>query len=187
MLTAATTTEWQMKYQIKPRINESPVLMDRHEVEAAAANGSLAASSLMREARQDFWYSVGEWIGSTPTPSFRYRCGKCKHWMVARKIDVGLPCRCDACLNEAIVPDTQVAQQRVANADLPKIAQQWMLGGGAVAALGLLTSFLSFRAAGDRGGGVYYLFYGLILVGGLSFLKGFSLKRSFDRSRKGRP
>lgn len=125
----------------------------------------LAGTALVREERQNFWYSVNELAGVVPTPAFRFVCAQCKAMVSARKIDIGLTIQCSRCKGKMEVPDVKARQQAMADKHVLKQANQ-KLGYGAVLFLGGIgttaTSCISAMNQRDSG---YVVFWGLIVVG----------------------
>src|SRR5262245_20802121 len=100
-----------MAYFVKP-VNGAEQRMELGHIREALKNGLIADNWLVRDERQDFWYSIGKLMGTTASQAVTLFCPRCQTPIPARKIDIGLPAACTKCGMEVIVPDPLAVEQR---------------------------------------------------------------------------
>lgn len=158
-----------MGYLVKASPNADSRAYALEGIKDDVAAGLLQASSLVREEKQVFWYSVGELTGESPTLSFRFPCEHCRSWILARKIDARLQTLCEKCGQMSTVPDTENRQLDVLKPDIPREAKLLMTYGVLVATGGIITTVASYFT-----GRTNIAFFFLIIVGLGAFHRGWS-------------
>lgn len=170
-----------MGYLVKASFNTEPRSYALEGIKTDVQAKILVPTALVRHEKQDFWYSVSELIGESPTPSFRYLCEHCKSWIVGRKIDVGLQIKCGKCGQMSDIPDIEARQRAVQNHDAPKQAKSLMIAGVVVASFGILSTVARYFSAMQPGGRAYAIFSGLIILGLGTFHQGWSRSAQIRR------
>lgn len=94
-----------MGYLVKASFNAEPRAYSLESIKDDVAAKALTAGALVRHEKQDFWYSVGELIGESPTADFPFTCPHCQAKTEAREIDVGLEVPCQKCGSMVLAPD----------------------------------------------------------------------------------
>lgn len=158
-----------MGYLVKASYNAEPRSYALAGIQTDVKAGLLPLTAMVREEKQDFWYSVGELIGEKPSAMFKFVCDHCKAMIAARKVDVGLSIQCGSCSALLIVPDIEARKLAIQDHDMLKSARGMMIGGGLTALMGIICSVFTYLAASEFGAGHFLVFTGLI-GGGLGLL-----------------
>ncbi len=94
-----------MGYLVKASFNAEPRSYALDGIRTDVKAGLLPLTAMVREEKQDFWYSVGELIGERPVKNIDVRCGRCGHANAVREIELELNTQCLTCGAEFIVAD----------------------------------------------------------------------------------
>ncbi|MEI7776396.1 MAG: hypothetical protein WCK17_16655 [Verrucomicrobiota bacterium] len=155
-----------MAFLVKPVFGEAQ-RMEMAHIQEALKNGIIAENWLVRDERQDFWYSVGKLVGKVTSQPVTLFCPHCQTPTKARRIDIGLPVACSKCAHEVIVPDPDVAEERQRDEiRFDEVRQKAIFGGVALAVGVLVTLFTYFYS--DRNG-FWILWWGPLAIGGGTF------------------
>jgi hypothetical protein len=158
-----------MGYLVKASFNAEPRSYALDGIRTDVKASLLSLTAMVREEKQDFWYSVGELIGEKPTAMFKFVCDQCKTMISARKIDVGLSMKCGSCSTALLVPDIEARKLAIQDHDMLKSARGMMVAGSLTALVGIICSVFTYLAANEFGAGHFLVFTGLI-GGGLGVL-----------------
>ena len=167
-----------MSFLVKKAFGEARK-MERVEIIEAFKNGVIAENWLVRDERQDFWYSVGKLVGKMPSQPVAFVCQTCRKTLTARRIDIGLPVVCANCGSQVTVTDPLAIERRQRDVlILTSLKKRAVISGLALLA-GLLVTGLSFVYHKEDGGWV--LWWGPLVFGSGTFVVCFpqylSLKR----------
>lgn len=94
-----------MAYLVKESFTAAPKQCMLEGIRSEHTDKLLAGTAMIREERQDFWYSVAELVGETPAREFQFACPNCRAITEAREIDVGLQVPCQKCQALILAPD----------------------------------------------------------------------------------
>lgn len=151
-----------MAYFVKP-VNGEEKKMELAEIHEALKGGALTEQWLVRDERQDFWYSVGKLVGKVSSNPIEQLCPKCQARIAARRIDIGLPASCPKCETQVVIIDPDAVQRRLRDrAILASLKQRAILGASALA-LGLVISVGSFVFA--KPGEIWFFWWGPFAFG----------------------
>jgi DNA-directed RNA polymerase subunit RPC12/RpoP len=161
--------------------------MERVEVFEAFKNGIIPENWLVRDERQDFWYSVGKLVGKVSTQPVTFDCKRCRRTLTARRIDIGLPVVCARCGSQVTVMDPLVLDRRERDEYILKDLKRQAVISGFALAFGILLPVLSFIDREDNG--VWFI-WGWVLAYGIGtfavcFPRYLSLKRKLRRDKSG--
>lgn len=167
-----------MAYLVKETIASTPRPYVLDGIISDHRQQLLKGDALVRDERQDFWYSVAELIGEAPTPLLRFVCQHCKGMIQGRKIDTGLEVKCPKCGHPREVPDVAVLRNAVLDTQTLRQANGSLLGGFLFFAIGAGATAASYMDAISRkGGSQYSIFWGLAILGAGMMITGFSQRR----------
>jgi Zn finger protein HypA/HybF involved in hydrogenase expression len=151
-----------MAFRLKPVLGEEQT-MELAQIHQALRSGTITEQWLVREERQDFWYSVAKLIGKVESNPIALVCPRCQSPITARRIDIGLPVACPRCGAEAIVIDPEALKRRVRDRGrLVDLRKRTILSG--LALVGGLTVTIGSHVASEGGGGMI-LPWGLLAFG----------------------
>ena len=119
-----------MGYLVKASFNAEPRAYSLDRIKSDVSAKSLPTTALVRHEQQDFWYSVGELIGETPTTEFQFTCPCCNKTTNAREIDVGLDIPCQKCGAMDQAPDIQPIKDPTPDRPLLRWGKLLLLVGG---------------------------------------------------------
>jgi len=177
-----------MGYLVKASFNAEPRSYALDGIRTDVKAGLLALTAMVREEKQDFWYSVGELIGEKPTAMFKFVCDQCKAMISARRIDVGLSMKCGSCSAALVIPDIEARKQAIQDHDMLKSARGMMIAGGLTALAGIVCSVFTYLAANEFGGGHFLVFTGLVGGGlgvmNLGWIKRGRFYRKYPQAKK---
>ena len=126
---------------------------------------------MVREDRQDFWYSVEELIGEKPAAEFSFACPHCSAMTQAREIDVGLEVSCRACGKMVLVPEIQPQKDPEADRHLLRRGKLLLIVGAAIFTGTLILSL--------SGHGIFVVSRILELVGACMMINGYGKRSLF--------
>lgn len=137
--------------------------MERVEISEALKNSIIQENWLIRDERQDFWYSVGKFVGKIKSQPVTFVCQTCKRALTARRIDIGLPVVCAHCGSQVTVTDPLLNERRERDEQiLINLKNRAVISGLALAA-GLLVTVSSFIFRADSG--VWIVWWGPLAFG----------------------
>ncbi len=168
-----------MAYLVKETLNSNPRQYVLDGIVSDFRQKLLEGKALVRDERQNFWYTVEELIGEVPPATLKFVCPQCKTLIHGRKIDVGLSVKCGTCGHQALVPDLKAVRTAVLDRHLLKEAHRTMAYGAVLLLGGAGTTAATYLDAASRGGGGYVLFWGLIVIGAGLLIKGFGQRCLF--------
>ena len=172
-----------MAFLVKP-VNGDARRMELTEIHDALKQKAIAENWLVRDERQDFWYSVGKLVGTTASQPVTLFCPQCAKPIAARKIDIGLPATCQNCNTTVIVPDPLAAEQRQRNEHLFLEVRRNMIFGVIALSAGAFVTLGSYFTR-ERSSGTWVLWWGPLAIGlGLfvgTFPRYLELKRKLKR------
>lgn len=142
-----------MAFLVKP-VNGETQRMELVHIREALKNGIIAENWLVRDERQDFWYSVGKLVGKVTSQPVVFFCRKCLGSIRARRIDIGLPVNCEKCRAQAIVPDPEENERRLRDEGRMQVAKRKAIAGGLALGLGIFVTGLSYISRDKSGGWV---------------------------------
>ena len=166
-----------MAYLVKESLKSEPRQYVLEGILSDYRQKLISSAALVRDERQDFWYSVTELIGETPTAEFKFVCPHCKSLIKTRKIDVGIEVKCSSCGKETKVPDVKARQNALLDVHTLKEANATIRNGALVLLLGVGTTLATYMDALSRGGGGYGIFWGLSVIGAGMMVTGFGRRR----------
>lgn len=102
-----------MGYLVKASYNAEPRSYALAGIQADVGAGLLPLTAMVRDERQDFWYSVGELIGERTSSTHEMRCAQCRLMNTVRAIDVGLLQKCGHCRADFVVFDPESDQLQI--------------------------------------------------------------------------
>ena len=137
--------------------------MERAEIQEALKNGTVQESWLVRDERQDFWYSVGKLVGKVSSQPVTFPCLTCKKTLTAHRIDIGLPVVCAHCGSHVTVTDPLSIERRQRDELILNDLKKRAIVSGLVLAAGVLVTLLSFVFRGESG--VWILWWGPLVFG----------------------
>ena len=160
-----------MGYLVKESLTAEPRQYDLESIRSDLERKQLAGNALVREERQDFWYSVAELVGESPAKEFEFACPRCQATIQAREIDVGLEIPCPECLEMVLAPD--ILPQKDPSVDQPLLRRgnRLLLIG---AAIFFTTELLSFN-----GHGIFLVSRVLELVGACMMINGYGKRKLY--------
>jgi len=160
--------------------------MELVEIHEALKNGSVTEQWLVRDERQDFWYSVGKLVGKVGSNPIEMACPKCRAPIAARRIDIGLPVACRECKTEVVVVDPDAVQRRHRDVELLAQAQTRAILGAIALGVGTLVTVGSYASA--RPGEAWFFWWGPMALGLGTFIACFpqylSLKAKLQKPPK---
>jgi DNA-directed RNA polymerase subunit RPC12/RpoP len=166
-----------MAYLVKESLKSEPRQYALEGILSDYRQKIISSEALVRDEKQDFWYSVTELIGEAPTPEFKFVCPNCKSLIKARKIDVGTEIKCSSCGDETKVPDVKVRQNAIFDSHLLKDANASIRNGVIILFFGIATTVATYMDAFSRGGGGYGIFWGLSVIGAGMIITGVGRRR----------
>ncbi len=137
--------------------------MERVEIQQALKNGIIEENWLVRDERQDFWYSVGKLVGKVSSQPVTFPCPACKRTLTARRIDIGLPVVCAHCGSQVTVTDPLQIDRRERDEVILSDLKKRAIVSGLVLAAGFLVTVLSFVFRGESG--VWIVWWGPLAFG----------------------
>ena len=159
--------------------------MESTELYEALRIGAIQENWLVRDERQDFWYSVGKLVGKVSSQPVTFPCATCKRTLTARRIEIGLPVVCAHCGSPATVTDPLLAERRQRDELILKDLKKRATISGFVLAAGVLVTLLSFVFRGESG--VWILWWGGLAFGlgtfAVCFPQYLSLKRRLRKDK----
>jgi len=167
-----------MGYLVKASFNAKPRSYALVGIRTDVKAGLLALTAMVREEKQDFWYSVGELIGGKPTESFKFMCPHCKNLIAARKIDIGLQQKCVGCGKFTAVPDKEELKRAVLQAGAPtKKNNGLILYGGFAGLIGASGALFTLMTRSESSILSLGLFFGLMVSGVLAMKVGLQAQK----------
>ena len=174
-----------MAFNVKP-VNGEERRMELAHIREALKNGIIAENWLVRDERQDFWYSIGKLVGKVKSQPISLFCPRCRAPIPARHIDVGLPVACGKCGTQVIVPDPLDAERRLRDEHLLVEVRKRAVFSGIALAAGLLVTILTYGFP-DPETGIWLLWWGPLAFGLGTFIVCFpqylELKRKLKKGR----
>lgn len=171
-----------MPYHVKPVHGESRV-MELSHIHDALKSGAITEQWLVRDERQDFWYSVGKLVGTVTSQPLTLFCPRCQSPIRARRIDIGLPAACPKCGTQIVVPDPDAIARRQRDEHLLIAVRQRAVFSGLALAGGSAVTLFSYCFRAQQGG--WILWWGPMAFGLGTFLVCFpqylQLKRKLRR------
>ena len=153
--------------------------MERVEIQEALKNAVIQENWLVRDERQDFWYSVGKLVGKVSSQPVQFVCQTCNKTLTARRIDIGLPVVCAHCGSQVSVTDPLLFERRRRDMRILIILKKRAVISGLALAAGFFVTLLSFVLRNKSGG--WILWWGPLAFGlgtfGVCFPQYLSLKR----------
>jgi DNA-directed RNA polymerase subunit RPC12/RpoP len=125
--------------------------MERVEIQEAIKHGVIQENWLVRDERQDFWYSVGKLVGNVSSRPVHIVCQTCKKALTARRIDIGLPVVCAHCGSNVTVTDPLVSDRRERDEYILKDLKRQAVISGLALAFGVLLPVISFIYRDENG------------------------------------
>jgi DNA-directed RNA polymerase subunit RPC12/RpoP len=179
-----------MAFLVKKALGEARK-MERVEIQEALKNRVIEENWLVRDERQDFWYSVGKLVGKVSSQPVNFACETCRRTLTARRIDIGLPVVCTHCGAQVMVTDPLLIERRERDEQiLINLKNRAVISGLALAA-GLLVTVSSFIFRADSGVWIVWwvVWWGPLAFGLGTFAVGFpqylSLKRRLRNDKTG--
>ena len=121
-----------MTYLVKESFTAKPRSYTLEALQSDHAGKLLAGTAMVREDRQDFWYSVAELVGATPAKEFPFACPHCRATTQAREIDVGLEVSCRECGKRVMAPDVPPKKDPEADLHLLRRGRLLFISGAAI-------------------------------------------------------
>ncbi len=156
-----------MAFIVKP-VNGEPRVMELATIREALKNGVIADNWLVRDERQDFWYSVGKLVGKIGSQPITMFCPQCRTPIAARRIDIGLPAACGKCGTQVVVPDPDEIERRQRDERRLGELRQRTVFSGVVFAAGAVVTVLTFIFSTSQG--FWILWWGPLAFGGGTFV-----------------
>ncbi|MEO6788369.1 MAG: hypothetical protein ABI318_19775 [Chthoniobacteraceae bacterium] len=161
--------------------------MERVQLIEALKNGIIAEDWLVRDERQDFWYSIGKLVGKVSSQPVAFVCQTCKRTLTARRIDIGLPVVCAHCGSKVTVTDPLADDRRERDEFILSDLKRRAVLSGLALAFGILVILVSFIFREKNG--VWIFLWGPLAFGFGTFVVCFpqylSLKRKLRRDKSG--
>ena len=156
-----------MAFLLKP-LNGETRRMELSEIHDALKRGSITEQWMVRDERQDFWYSVAKLVGKVGSQPVMLFCPNCRTPIQARRIDIGLPATCPQCATAVIVPDPEAYALRQRDEHRLVAAKQKAIFSGIAFAGGLTFTVCSFLTRSQYGG--WILWWGPLAFGAGTFI-----------------
>jgi|JI6StandDraft_1071083.scaffolds.fasta_scaffold64885_2 hypothetical protein len=178
-----------MGYLVKASFNAEPRSYALDGIRTDVKAGLLPLTAMVREEKQDFWYSVGELIGERHTELFKFMCPHCKNLIEARKIDIGLQQKCDRCNKPSAVPDKEELKRVMLQDGAPtKKTNGLILYGGLAALIGVTGVLFTLMTKNESSILSLGLFFGLMVSGVMALRVGVQVQKQaiipIKRSKK---
>ena len=159
--------------------------MERVEIQEALKNGIIQENWLVRDERQETWYSVGKLVGKVSSQPVSFVCQTCRKTLSARRIDIGLPVICAHCGSQVTVTDPLLIERRERDGQILSNLKTKAIISGLALAVGILLPLLSYIFRDKTG--VWVFWWGPFVFGlgtfAVCFPQYLSLKRRLRKDK----